>query len=147
MLMPDVTAILYDPEIGGGVNFQVLRTTSVRSRAGYSKSTATYTATGNIQPQEMSNQSSTAEDLLNESIVAYSTFKFQAGASTGTSITEADIIVYDNLKWRVTRVNDWSKWGYTTAYASRIRDIPILPPIPSGNNQEVVIIQNSESGE
>ena len=74
--MPDVTAILYDPEVGGGIEFQVIRNSSVRSQGGYTKTPTTYTAIGNIQPQEMSNQSSTVEDLLNESIVIYSTFAF-----------------------------------------------------------------------
>ena len=122
MLMPDVTAILDDPEVGGGQAFQVIRNASVRSMGGYTKTPMTYNATGNIQPQEMSNQSSTAEDLLNESIVVYSTFLFQTGSNSGTSIVEADIIVYDNLHWRVTRVDDWSKWGYSRAYATRVRD-------------------------
>lgn len=134
MLMPDVTAILYDPEVGGGVGFQVLRSVSVRNRGGYVKNTSTYEAIGNIQPQEMSNQSSTVEDLLNESIVIYSTFLFQTGSNTGTSIVEADIVVYDNLHWRVTRVDDWSKWGYTRAYATRIRDI-IAPSVSEQTEQ------------
>ena len=122
MLMPDVTEILNDPEVGGGVSFTVIRNKSVRSRGGYKKDPTKYTATGNVQPQEMSNQSSTAEDLLNESIVIYSTFVFQAGSNSGNSIVEADIVCYDGLFWRVTRVDNWSKWGYTRAYATRIMD-------------------------
>ena len=127
MLMPDVTAILYDPEVGGGVGFQVLRINAVRNRGGYDRNTSVYDAIGNIQPQEMSNQTSTSEDLLNESIVIYSTFLFQTGSNTGSSIVESDIVVYKNLHWRVTRVDDWMEWGYTRAYATRIRD-NIIPP-------------------
>lgn len=123
MLMPDVTAILNDPEVGGGVSFQVRRVASVRSRGGFTRNETIHNATGNIQPQENNNQSSTIEDLLNEVIVAYSTFCFQAGSNNGESIVEADIILYDNLEWRVTRVDDWSKWGYTRAYATRVRDV------------------------
>lgn len=128
MLMPDVTAILYDPEVGGGQAFQVLRTTAVRSRGGYTRSTQTLDAIGNIQPQEMSNQASTTEDLLNESIVVYSTFFFQTGSNSGGSIVEADIILYDNIHWRVTRVEDWAKWGYSRAYATRVKEY--VPPTP-----------------
>ena len=130
MLLPDVTAILYDPEIGGGQAFQVIRTTGVRSRSGYTQTPTYFNATGNVQPQELSNQSSTAEDLLNESIVIYSTFSFQVGSNSVESIIEADIVIYDNKFWRVTRVNDWSKWGCTTAYATRIRDMVAVPPAP-----------------
>lgn len=128
MLMPDVTAILYDPEVGGGQTFQVTRNYSVRKKGGYEKTPTVTTAIGNIQPQEMGNQTSTSEDLLNESIVIFTTFFFQTGSNTGSSIIEADIVFWNNLYWRVTRVEDWSKWGYTKGYATRIRDmIPATP--------------------
>lgn len=127
MLLPDVTAIINDPEVGGGVGFQVIRYSSVRKRGGYKKTPETYEATGNIQPHEMGNQASTTEDLLNESIVIYSTYAFQAGSNDGTSIVEADIVYFNDLYWRVTRVEDWSKWGISKAYATRMRDKIILP--------------------
>ena len=128
MLMPDVTPILYDPEVGGGQPFQVIRNASVRSRGGYAKTPTITNAVGNIQPQEMSNQTSTTEDLLNESIVIYSTFCFQTGSNNGSSIIEADIVFWNDLYWRVTRVEDWSKWGYTRAYATRMRDnVTVVP--------------------
>jgi len=123
MLMPDVTDILDDPEVGGGVTFTVTRNKSVRNRGGYKKTPEKYTATGNIQPQDMNNQSSTAEDLLNESIVIYSTFLFQAGSNTGASIVEADVVSYNGLSWRVTRVDNWHDWGFSRAYATRIMDV------------------------
>ena len=123
--MPDVTAILDDPEVGGGQEFQVVRFTIERNRAGYKKTPTTYDATGNVQPQEKSNQTSTSESVLTESIVVYSTFIFQTGSNDGESKTEADIILYDGHKWRVTRVDDWSKWGYSRAYATRANDITI----------------------
>lgn len=122
MNMPDVTAILYDPEVGGGVEFTVERETSIRSSLppyGFTKSTSTLTGVGNIQPQEKSIQSSTTEDLLTESIVIYSTFLFQTGSNTGTTNVQADIVTYNGLKWRVTKVEDWSAWGFTKAYATR----------------------------
>ena len=122
MLMPDVTAILYDPEVGGGQSFKVIRNASVRSRGGYTRTPTETTAVGNIQPQDKSNQSSTVEDLLKESIVIYSTFCFQTGSNTGSSIVEADIVFWNDLYWRVTQVQDWSQWGYTQAYATRIMD-------------------------
>ena len=119
MLMPDVTAILYDPEVGGGQPFDVIRTNSVRDRGGYKKTATTIHAVGNIQPNEMKNQASTLEDLLSQSIVIYSTFCFQTGSNNGDSIVEADIVIWNDLHWRVTQVEDWSKWGYTRAFATR----------------------------
>lgn len=127
MLLPDVTAILYDPEVGGGIKFQVLRTSAVRSINGYDKTTKVYDAVGNIQPQNKSNQSSTIEDLLNESISVYTTFTLQTGVNVGTSIVEADIILYDGLSWRVTQVSNWSKWGYTQGTAQRTMELVELP--------------------
>ena len=134
MLLPDITEILYDPEVGGGQPFQVVRNSSVRHRGGYTKTPVTYDAVGNIQPQEMGNQSSTLEDLLTESIVIYSTFFFQTGSNNGDSIVEADIVLYNNLRWRVTRVDDWSKWGYSRAYATRIRDNVVNNPVTAMSN-------------
>lgn len=123
MLLPDVTEIIDDPEVGGGVEFTVIRNRAIRSRVGYTKTPETYHVTGNVQPQEMGNQASTTEDLLNESIVIYSTFVFQTGSNTGTEIVEADIVLYDGHRWRVTRVDFWAKWGFTRAYATRVMDL------------------------
>lgn len=122
MLMPDVTSILYDPEVGGGQPFQVIRNTSVRSRSGYTKTPETFDAVGNIQPQSDSAQASTPEDILTETIVIYSTFFFQKGSNNGDSIVEADIVLYDGFRWRVTSVDNWSKWGYSRAYATKVMD-------------------------
>ena len=79
-------------------------------------------ATGNVQPQEKGNQASTTEDLLNEVIVIYSTFIFQVGSNDGVNIVESDIVKHNGKYYRVTKVDDWSQWGYTRAYATRIMD-------------------------
>lgn len=119
MLMPDVTEILDDPEVGGGVSFQVRRKTTRRVRGNVETTERNFTATGNIQPQSKGNQPSTVEDQQNESIVVYSTFTFQNGVNNGTSIfTQTDEILYRGKVYRVTHVDDWSEWGYTRAYAT-----------------------------
>ena len=123
MLMPDVTEILDDPEVGGGEPFQVVRHTSTRTLGAITKSAQTYDLTGNIQPQDMASQSSTAEDLLTENIVVYAKFGFQTGSNDGSNVyTSADEILYDGKRYRVTRVNDWHKWGFSIAYATRVMD-------------------------
>ena len=124
MRMPDVTAIIDDPEVGGGIIFQVLRTTGVRNRGGYQKTTERFTVSGNIQPQDKSNQASTPEDKLTESIVIYTTFSLQTGSNDGKSIVEADIVLYNGMLWRVTKVDNWSEWGYTRGYAERTMEVP-----------------------
>ena len=128
MLMPDVTALLDDPEIGGAVSFQVMRVNTRRSFNAETEQLVEnpepehFDATGNIQPQTKDVQPSTAEDLLDEGIVVYSTFIFQTGSSQGNTFTGPDEILYDGARWRVTRVQNWKDWGFNIAYATRVRD-------------------------
>lgn len=122
MLMPDVTAILDDPEVGGGVSFTVKRTTNRRVQGNVTQTEQTILCTGNIQPQEKSSQSSTVEDLLTESIVIYTTFRLSTGENNGgVNFSGPDEIQWNGLLWRVTRVDDWAEWGFTRAYATRVR--------------------------
>lgn len=131
--MPDVTAILDDPEVGGGISFKVIRETATRDiEKGYVKNMQVFNVTGNIQPQDKSNQASTPEDKLDESIVIYTTFTLQTGVNNVDSIIEADIIFYRDLHWRVTKVEDWSEWGYTRGYATRTMDEDRWKNLPEG---------------
>ena len=120
MLNPDVTEILDDPEVGGGVSFQVKRTTNARVLGSVEQTTETFNATGNIQPETKTSQTSTTEDLLNEGIVIRSTFEFQTGSNNGGSFVETDEVIYDGQTWRVTSIENWSKWGFTVAHATKV---------------------------
>lgn len=123
MLMPDVTAILYDPEVGA-VEFKVRRVTNKRVLGSVSRTEQLFDVIGNIQPQDKDSQSSTIEDLYTESIVIRAIFDFQIGNNQGEVTFEGtDEVLWDNKVWRVTRVENWSKWGFTTAYATRVMDI------------------------
>ena len=123
MLMPDVTAILYDPEVGGGVSFTVKRITNTRVKGGVTRTETTYNAVGNIQPFEDSSQSSTIEDLRKKSIVIRTTFEFKVGENNGEVTYDGpDEIVWDGHTWRITRIDDWAKWGFTVAYATMVTD-------------------------
>lgn len=121
MLNPDVTEILIDPEIGGGVAFQVERKVSTRTGGSISQTKETFDATGNIQPENKNTQSSTVEDLLSERIVVYSTFIFQTGSNDYSSFIGPDEVLYNGNRYRVTSVNDWKDWGFTIAHAERVR--------------------------
>lgn len=126
MLMPDITEILDDPEVGGGQPFQVKRYTNTRKLGSVTKKAKTYNVTGNIQPQDLSAQTSTSEDTLNESVVIYARFAFQAGENGGgATFTGADEILYNGKRYRVTRVNNWSEWGFSIAYATRVMDTEV----------------------
>lgn len=122
MLDPDVLEILQDPEVGGGVAFKVRRRTTTSVLGSFETSTETFDVTGSIQPQEKSNQSSTAEDLLTEIIVIRAPFTFQTGSNDGGKTeVQADEVLWRSSVWRVTRVDDWSDWGFTVAYATKDR--------------------------
>ena len=121
--MPDVTEIINDPEVGGAQPFQVRRVTNTRKKGGVVRSETVTNCIGNIQPQGLETQSSTAEDLQTETIVIYACFAFSVGSNDGgVSFTGPDEILYNDKVYRVTRVNDWSGWGFTIAYATRVMD-------------------------
>ena len=122
MLLPDVLEIIDDPELGGGVSFQVIRTLSSREVGTVVNNEVTIEATGNIQPQNKSTQSSTVEDNLSEGIVIYSTFIFQTGENNGGShFVGPDQIFWGGHRWRVTSVDNWENWGFTIARAEKVR--------------------------
>ena len=126
MLMPDVREILNDPEVGGGVAFQVRRVTNTRVLGSVTRTVTTYDVTGNIQPVELSVSASTTEDLLTENIVIRAEFEFKVGNNNGgVSFEGEDEVLWDGKTWRVTRVEDWSKWGFSTAYATRVMDMEV----------------------
>lgn len=123
MLNPDVTEILDDPEVGGGVSFLIRRPTQVRAKGTVTLSYEEITATGNIQPQEKSASQNTNEDQLNEQIVIRTTAYLQAGTRNADgSVLGADEIIFADIRWRVTRVDNWIAWGFVTAYATRVRE-------------------------
>lgn len=123
MLLPDVTQIIDDPEVGGGQTFQVYRVTNTRVMGGVNRSEQVITCTGNVQPQSLTSQSSTIEDIRNETIVVYSRFTFTVGENDGeVSFVGPDEILYGGKRYRVTTVNNWAEWGFTIAYATRIMD-------------------------
>lgn len=126
MLMPDVTEIIDDPEVGGGQEFTVRRVTNSRTLGRVERKTTLIEVTGNIQPQDKSAQASTLEDTLSESIVIYARFAFTAGENNGGEFIGADEILYDDKVYRVTQVNNWAKWGFSIAYATRVRDAEVV---------------------
>lgn len=120
MNLPDVLENLNDPELGGGVAFQVKRTVNTRAMGNVTQETEYLNVTGNIQPQTKSSQASTPEDPRTEEIVIYAAFEFQLGANDGDKFTGPDEILFNGNTYRVTRVNNWSDWGFSIAYAERV---------------------------
>ena len=122
MLDPDVREILDDPEVGGGVSFLIRRPTQKRVKGSVKLSYEEIAATGNIQPVDKSIMQGQNEDQMNEQIVIRSTFYMQAGTRENGVVYGADEITFRGIRWRVTRVENWSDWGFVTAYATRVRE-------------------------
>lgn len=129
MLNPDVTELLDDPELGGGVSFLVIREQRRRTLVAGSSEQVTITkitATGNIQPADIEAlQLFPEEDRSDKVIVIYTKFAFQLGADGDSEYMPADIVIYDHMAWKVTRVNHWSKWGFTIAYATHVEGVDL----------------------
>ncbi|MBR3587784.1 MAG: hypothetical protein IKO00_17330 [Oscillospiraceae bacterium] len=122
MLDPDVTEILDDPEVGGGVSFLVRRPKETRVKGSVELTYEEIHATGNIQPAEKSATQGVNEDQLNEQIVIRTTTVLQAGTRNETGVYHADEVFYKGFRWRVLRVENWEDWGFVTAYATRTRE-------------------------
>ena len=122
MYYPDVTAILDDPEVGGGVDFIVERKSMVRNRGTFTIKPTTFSATGNIQPVEKGFNQLSPEDQKNEQIVIRTTFVLLDGSHNADGVTGTDEVIYQNKRYRVTKVNNWEDWGFVEAYATRVRE-------------------------
>ena len=122
MLDPDVREILDDPEVGGGVSFLIKRKKQIRVKGSVNEEVTDIPATGNIQPVNKSIQQTANEDQLDEQIVIRTTAMLQAGTRSAEGVFGADEVVYQDIRWRVTRVDNWMEWGFVTAYATRVRE-------------------------
>ena len=125
MLMPDVTELLDDPDLGGGEAFTVVRDTRTRSLEASAQgaiSRVRIDATGNIQPAQTEDlQLLPDEDRSEETIVIRSVLSFQLGSDGHASYTLPDIVLYDNRAWKVIRIDHWQSWGFNTVYAKCLR--------------------------
>lgn len=120
MLQPDVQFLLDDPDLGGGVPFTVTRITWERVYGHEKeKKREVFRASGNVQPAGSTDlQTMPDEDRRNGVIVIRSTFGFQTGEDRGDTFIGADEVVVQGHVWRITRVEHWDAWGFTTAYAT-----------------------------
>ena len=119
MLQPDVRFLLTDPALGGGVPFTITRTTWKRAYGHEQvEKRETFQCAGNIQPAgSVDLQSMSDEDRRSDVIKIRSTFTFQTGEDRGDAFLGADEVTALGRVWRVTRIEHWEAWGFTTAYA------------------------------
>lgn len=125
MLFPDVTEILVDPDIGGGLEFTAVRTTKHRTLRGELETEIEETVCrGNIQPAQPEDlEQMPQEDRKQTVIVIRSTFHFQLGSDGDGEYTLPDEVKFDGKRYKINRVDDWSPWGFTTAWAVHRREV------------------------
>lgn len=120
-LLPDVTELLDDPDVGGGQPFQVERTTGIRANGKKAPDVPVlHKAIGNIQPaQPKELERLPEEDRVKAVIAIRSTFQFQLGADNGgKAYTDPDVVIIGGKRHRVLKIDDWSAYGFMCAFAT-----------------------------
>lgn len=120
--MPDISELLYDPDVGGGQEFKVERTIQTRDKGRLvSQPTVVTDAIGNVQPAQPDELEQFPEEDQKNSVMAFrSTFQFQLGSDDGITSVSPDVISYQDKKYRLLKIDDWSVYGWQCAFATLI---------------------------
>ena len=122
--MINISPILTDTELGG-TTFTVSRKTYRRELGEVVPSEVEgYTASGNIQPAASEDlQLFPEEERSEDMIIILAPFHFRLGETGKTTFTTADVITWNNRKYRVVKVKDWSaQGGFYKALAVRQKE-------------------------
>lgn len=123
MLLPDVREVIDDPELGGGEPFTVVREVRKRTLTAGQNETVTRTRinlTGNIQPASTEDLQRLKEEEQSERVIVIrSLFQFSLGEDSGSGYTAPDLVIYLGEVYKITRVDQWTQWGFNTAYAAQ----------------------------
>lgn len=125
--LPDVTFLLDDPDLGGGVAFTVIRQSRILSLVSdVSVTTESIQATGNIQPAQPEDLQQLPEEQRHETVIVIrSTFNFRLASEEDGVQYLPDEVEYNGNRWKVTRVDQWAAWGFTTAWATLRREVTV----------------------
>lgn len=125
--LPDVTFLLDDPDLGGGVAFTVIRQSRILSLVSdVSVTTESIQATGNIQPAQPEDLQQLPEEQRHETVIVIrSTFNFRLASEENGVQYLPDEVEYNGNRWKVTRVDQWAAWGFTTAWATLRREVTV----------------------
>lgn len=116
MLMPDVTQLLEDDDLGAQ-QFTITRRTGQWDEGDFVvKSTETITATGIIQPPSSEELSFFPEGERRKGLIAIWT-KTPMHLTEGEEIT--DDVTWRSEQYKVIRIDRWSDYGYCVAYAQK----------------------------
>ena len=122
--MDDITAAIFDPELGCTA-FTVERTTYTRSREGTTSRSRREEARGCIHPGSPEMLKLLPEEERQETfIVIYTDYALGTGdpGEDGTSFEAPDRVHWNGQTWRVVKVRDWQGFGYVQAWAVRMQE-------------------------
>lgn len=120
--MPDISELLFDPDVGGGQDFKVERTIQTRAKGRLVSQPPVVTDVfGNVQPAQPDELEQFPEEDRKYSVMAFrSTFLFQLGSDDGITSVSPDVILYQDKKYRLLKIDDWSAYGWQRAFATLI---------------------------
>lgn len=120
-LLPDITSLLDDPDVGGGQPFIILRTT-IRRRKGrpVDPETEEIPATGSVQPVGDDQLEQLPEgDRDKADYIIRSRKPFQNGSSSDTETVLPDEILYNGERYKLLKTRNWDRWGMCVAIVTR----------------------------
>ena len=107
-LLPDITGLLDDPDVGGGQSFTILRTTFVRVKgraSAYEQSAIP--ATGSVQPADRNQLEQLPEGDRDRAVLV---IRSKTPILMGDSDTLTDEILYHGERYKVLRTAEWQRW-------------------------------------
>ena len=123
MQLPDITTLLYDPEVGGNQPFTIKRTTISYRKGRYQESVPEYIeAAGSVQPSGVNPLSQQPEADRDDAVYIVRTrTAMQMGSQNkdGTTVL-ADEIIYQGERYKILSVKEWQAWGMYVAFMTRI---------------------------
>ena len=122
MQLPDITDLLYDPEVGGNQSFDIKRTTVINRKGRYNSSnTVTIPAHGSVQPAGENVLAQLPEGDRDDAVYIVRTrTAMQMGSSTDTGSVLSDELIYNGDRYKILRVKEWQAWGMYVALVTRV---------------------------
>ena len=131
-LLPDITMLLDDPDIGGNQPFTIIRTSVPRKRGRADVENRTIEkipATGSVQPvgENVLEQLPEGDRERADYIIRTKT-PLQNGSSSGSVDLLPDEIEYLDERYKLIKTKEWHQWGMFVAIVTRSK-----PPAASEN--------------
>ena len=116
MLMPDVTSLLLDPDLGAQ-SVTVKRTTGLWQGGRFVPQTTTsFQAVGNLQPATPEQLEFFPEGERREGQMVFYT-KTTLYLTEGNEVS--DVLVWRGEEYKIINLNRWQDWGFNIAYAQK----------------------------